>query len=139
MAAESARSSRRRATRTLALATMLSSTAPERRCVDSTRWIPRLRPRWAMSTTPATNSGSCLASVANSSITISNAAGASSGATAIKLPKILGATLEQCHPALELGAQRHDRAPRQAWRRGWSRSPPCAVDASNTFVAAPPL
>ena len=41
--------------------------------------MPRLRPRWAMSTMPATNSGTSLTRVANSSTTMTSDGGASSG------------------------------------------------------------
>ena len=46
----SALSCRRRARRRLVLARMSSLTTPAGRCVASTRWTPRLRPRWARPT-----------------------------------------------------------------------------------------
>ena len=62
----------RRQTRRLVLARMFSLTAPDGRCVASSMWTPRLRPRWAMPTSEGTKSGSSAASVANSSMTTSS-------------------------------------------------------------------
>ena len=50
MSTASARSWRRKAMRRLVLARISSLTTPAGRCVASTRWIPRLRPRWATPT-----------------------------------------------------------------------------------------
>ncbi len=76
---ESATSWTRNATRRFALARMASLTTPAGRCVASTRWMPRLRPRWATPTSEARNSGRSAASPANSS-TITTRRGSGSGA-----------------------------------------------------------
>jgi hypothetical protein len=78
---ESAVSTTRRQTRRLVLARMFSFTAPDGRWVASSRWMPRLRPRWAMSTMPATKSGISLTRVANSSQTMTRLGGAPAGST----------------------------------------------------------
>ena len=80
-AVDSGRSSMRSEIRRFVLARMFSLTEPDGRWVARIRWMPRLRPRWAMSTTPATNSGTSFTKVANSSTTITSDAGASAGAT----------------------------------------------------------
>ena len=50
-------------------ARMSSLTTPAGRCVASTRWMPRLRPRWAMPTSAGRNAASSAARAANSSMT----------------------------------------------------------------------
>ena len=65
----SPRSCKRSAMRRLVFARMSSVTTPAGRCVASSRWMPRLRPRWAIATSAPRKSGSSLASDANSSIT----------------------------------------------------------------------
>ena len=82
MSTASARSCRRKAMRRLVLARISSLTTPAGRCVASTRWIPRLRPRWATPTSDGRNPGRSAASVANSSITTtSRGSGRSPAAT----------------------------------------------------------
>ncbi len=66
---ESPVSCTRRAIRRFVFALMFSLTAPDGRCVASTRCTPRVRPRWAMPTSDDTKSGSSAAMVANSSMT----------------------------------------------------------------------
>ena len=73
----SASSLTRSAMRTPTLARMRSLITPAGRWVARTRRSPSDRPRAAMSTTPSTNSGISLASVANSSTTMTRSAGAS--------------------------------------------------------------
>ena len=75
---ESWRSVTRRAIRQLVLALMSSVTAPAGRWVASTRWTPRLRPRWPTLTRESTNSGSSAARVANSSTTTTSRGSGSS-------------------------------------------------------------
>ena len=70
-------SAMRSATRRLVLARRLSLMTPAGRCVAMIRWMPSERPRWAMSTTPSTNSGTSPASAANSSMTSTSAGGVS--------------------------------------------------------------
>ena len=72
---ESDSSAMRSATRRFVLARRLSLMTPAGRCVAMIRWMPSERPRWAMSTTPSTNSGTSPASAANSSITSTSAGG----------------------------------------------------------------
>ena len=74
---ESATSAIRSATRRLVLARRLSLMTPAGRCVAMIRWMPSERPRWAMSTTPSTNSGTSPARAANSSMTSTSAGGVS--------------------------------------------------------------
>ena len=112
-ATDSLLSSMRSEMRRLVLARMLSLTAPDGRCVARIRWMPRLRPRWAMSTMPSTNSGTSLTSVANSSTTMTSDGGASSGCSCAHLGEVLGLALEQAHAPVQLGPQRRQRPPRQ--------------------------
>ena len=72
---ESAASCTRNAMRRLVLALMFAFTAPDGRCVASTRCMPRLRPRCAMPISAPRKSGSSVASVANSSITTTRRGG----------------------------------------------------------------
>src|SRR5699024_2671830 len=65
----------RTATRSFVFARGLSLIAPARRLVAMIRWRPMLRAGWAMSTTPATNSGTSPASAAISSITSTSRGG----------------------------------------------------------------
>ncbi len=69
----SSSSATRSARRIVMFARIESVTTPAGRCVASTRWMPRLRPRCARSTSPSTKSGSSAASVANSSTTTTSA------------------------------------------------------------------
>ena len=70
-----------RARRIDRLARMASVTTPPGRWVASSRWTPRLRPRWATSSSPSRRSGSSAARVANSSTTTSSAGDASAAGT----------------------------------------------------------
>ena len=74
---ESDSSAIRSATRRLVLARRLSLMTPAGRWVAMIRWMPSERPRWAMSTTPSTNSGTSPTRAANSSITSTSAGGQS--------------------------------------------------------------
>ena len=101
----------RSATRRLVFARMWSSTTPLGRCVASTRWIPRLRPRWAMSTTPSTNSGTSRFKNANSSKTMSRFGGAVAASLRFELDEILRRRRPQdLLAAAQLGVQRHQGA-----------------------------
>ena len=55
--------------RRLVLARISSLTTPAGRCVARTRWIPRLRPRWATPTSAGRKPGRSAAIAANSSMT----------------------------------------------------------------------
>ena len=69
----SSSSATRRQIRSDVLARMASVMTPAGRCVASTRWMPRLRPRWATSTTPSMKPGTSRISVANSSTATTSA------------------------------------------------------------------
>ena len=75
---ESASSVVRRQIRSVQLARISGETTPLGRWVASTRCTPRLRPRWAMPTSPGTKAGSSSARPANSSTTITSRASATS-------------------------------------------------------------
>jgi hypothetical protein len=62
----------RSAMRMLVFARISGETTPLGRWVASIRWMPRLRPSWAMLTSPVTNSGRSFVSWANSSMTSSS-------------------------------------------------------------------
>ena len=111
---ESASSAIRRATRRLVLARRLSLMTPAGRCVARIRWMPSDRPRWAMSTTPSTNSGTSPASAANSSITITRPGGVSGSLALLELEQVLGLlAVEQVLAVVQLGAQARQRAPHE--------------------------
>lgn len=74
---ESASSATRNATRRFVFARSDSLMTPAGRCVAMMRCNPSERPRCAMSMTPSTNAGTSVTRAANSSITITNAGGAS--------------------------------------------------------------
>ena len=108
---ESDSSAMRSAMRRLVLARRLSLMTPAGRCVARIRWMPSERPRWAMSTTPSTNSGTSPASAANSSTTITSAGGALRVAALLELEQVLGLlAVEQVLAVVQLGAQARQRA-----------------------------
>ena len=101
----------RSAMRRLVLARRLSLITPAGRCVARIRWMPSERPRWAMSTTPSTNSGTSPTRAANSSMTITSAGGRLGVAALLELEQVLGLlAVEQVLAVAQLGAQAGERA-----------------------------
>ena len=89
-------------------------TTPPGRCVARTRWTPRLRPRWATSTTPSTNSGTSLASARTRRSRSPATAAPGPGALRSSSSRSCApAALRTCSRRLQLGVQRDERAARQ--------------------------
>ena len=106
----SAASCRRSARRRLVLARMSSLTTPAGRCVASTRWMPRLRPRWATPTSAGTNSGRSAARAANSSTTTTRrGSGARSGTARYAAEVVRAGGTQQSLTAADLGIEADER------------------------------
>ncbi len=110
MSTASARSCSRKAMRRLVFARISSLTTPAGRCVASTRWMPRLRPRWATPTSDVRNPGSSVASAANSSITTTSLGnGAVSRRRLVRIDVVDAGSPQQPLAAAQLGFEADQR------------------------------
>ena len=111
---ESDSSAMRSAMRRLVLARRLSRMTPAGRCVAMIRWMPSERPRWAMSTTPSTNSGTSPTSAANSSMIEHERRRGVGVAALLELEQVLRAlAVQELLAVVQLGAQARQRAPHE--------------------------